>query len=232
MDRDVMDRIERIERAFRAWRFIGLAASTALLALLCMSWGRAREPQDVLRIKGLIVEDAAGRPRILIGAPVPAVPERKRQDPASGLVLLGETGFDRLQIGGVGGPQMGGVVQKRVAEATGLMVCDEEGDERAGFGHFANGQVGWGLDYEGGEAIVAAVLPDQGLAGIMLNAEVDQGNPTRIMLSTQRGEGASLRLCDDQGTERAALEIGGLGAPALRVLDEKGELVRDALAPR
>ncbi len=52
------------------------------------------------------------------------------------------------------------------------------------------------------------------------------------LLATQREKGASLRLCDDQGTERAAFEIGGLGAPALRVLDEKGELVRDALAPR
>jgi len=122
---------------------------------------------------------------------------------------------------------MGGKVQARIAEATGLMVCDGAGNERAGFGYLANGQVGWGLDYDGQEAIVAAVIPEQKMAGILINAQVESGSPTRAALMTTT-EGTSLRLSDSKGGERAVFEVGGLGAPAFRVLDERGELVLDA----
>jgi len=57
------------------------------------------QSNGILRVKGLIVEDAEGRERILIGAPVPVVSGRKRRDGAVGLLVLGENGADRIAIG-------------------------------------------------------------------------------------------------------------------------------------
>src|SRR5262249_26769508 len=145
------------------------------------------------------------------------VAERLRKDAATGLVVLDASGVDQMQVGNVGGPMMGGKVQPRVADAVGLMVCDPRGNERAGFGYLANGQVGWGLDYESGEAIVAAVLPEQGMAGIVINAPVQDGSPTRAMLMTTK-DGTGLRLSDSKGEERAVFEVGGQGSPSLRSL--------------
>jgi hypothetical protein len=220
-------RLERLETEVRRMRAVAIAAVIGAVAFVGLaSFRGARE--DVLHVRGIVVEDAAGKPRVLIGAPVPNSAQRKRTDAASGIVILGEDGLDRLQLGLVGAPQMGGKVQPRIAAATGLMVCDPAGNERAGFGYLANGQVGWGLDYDGQEAIVAAVIPDQHLAGILINTETQDSNPTRLALMSTR-DGASLRLSDSKGVERAAIEVGGLGAPVFKLLDEKGELVRDAL---
>jgi hypothetical protein len=221
---EVVIRLQRDVRVLRAAVF-ALAALSAVGVLA----GFAARDDDVLRVRGIVVEDARGKPRILLGAPIPAVEERQRKDAASGLVLLDAAGVDRLQIGEVGGPQMGGKLQPRIADATGLMVCDAQGDERAGFGYLANGQVGWGLDYESGEAIVAAILPERGVAGIVINAESEDGVSPRAILMTG-ADGVGLRLSDGEGRERAVLEVGGLGAPALQVLDASGALVRDVLS--
>lgn len=220
--------LARVERRLR-WTQLACGTSLLVVALTLGLASFARPTADVLRVRGLVVEDAQGKARILIGAPIPRVDERKREDAAEGFVLIDASGSDRLQLGHVGGPQMGGKVQGRVAAASGLMVCDAGGNERAGFGYLANGQVGWGLDYEGGEAIVAAVMPDQGMAGIVINAPVEGADPTRAVLMTTR-EGTGLRLSDAHGVERAVLEVGGQGSPALRVLDADGAQLRDALA--
>ena len=88
---------------------------------------RSGTPADgVLRARGLIIEDEAGRERILIGAPVPEAANRVRTDEArvqevwasrypdadgymgyyqgyshetNGLLILSEDGFDRLVLG-------------------------------------------------------------------------------------------------------------------------------------
>jgi hypothetical protein len=53
---------------------------------------------NLVRVRGLVVEDAAGRERILIGAPVPAVKGRKRRDDSVGFIVLGENGADRVTL--------------------------------------------------------------------------------------------------------------------------------------
>ena len=217
--------LARVERRLRRTQS-ALGATVLLGVALALASLGSRQSAEVIRVRGIVVEDEEGKARVLIGAPVPETAERSRTDPASGLVLLDPSGADRLQIGNVGSPMMGGRVQRRIAEAVGLMVCDPAGNERAGFGYFANGQVGWGLDYESGEAIVAAVLPERGMAGIMINAPVEGGNPTRAMLMTTR-DGTALRLSDSKGTERAVLEVDAEGNPSLSPADADGKKGRD-----
>jgi hypothetical protein len=220
-------RLGRLER--RLWFAEGAWVVTLAALAVGACAGLGSDSEDRLRVRGLIIDDAEGHPRILIGAPVPSVNERRRQDPATGLIVLGPDGVDRLQLGMVGGPQMGGTVQQRQSPATGLMVNDPDGEERGGFGVFENGQVGWGLDYPGREAIVAAVDPASGFAGIVLSADEDVGNPARAMLATS-AEGTTFSLSDSAGTERAILGVRGVAPPSLELRDERGQTVRDVLA--
>ena len=107
------ERVARLERSLRRARAGG---ALLLLAVVASAFSNGRA--EVLRAQALILEDARGRPRLLLGAPIPEVEGRRRKDAATGLVLLGEDGADRIQLGHVGGPQMGGVVQSRISPAT------------------------------------------------------------------------------------------------------------------
>ena len=114
---------EQLKRTIR-WLQVYAALMTVALAVLFV---RSGTPADgVLRARGLIIEDEAGRERILIGAPVPEAANRVRTDEArvqevwasrypdadgymgyyqgyshetNGLLILSEDGFDRLVLG-------------------------------------------------------------------------------------------------------------------------------------
>ncbi|MDX1624649.1 MAG: hypothetical protein R3199_11805 [Gemmatimonadota bacterium] len=103
--------------------------------LLALSLGAAPEaPDDVLRVKGLVVEDEEGRPRIVLGAPVARVEGRRRTDPSVGLLVLDENGVDRVSVGApTTAPRAGGRVHERIGDAAGIEINDEAGNERAGF---------------------------------------------------------------------------------------------------
>ena len=218
----------QLEREVRFFRKLGAFVAVSLIAWFAIAAQAARDPKppDILRVRGLIIEDEAGLPRILLGAPLPRVKERKRSDPATGIVLLGEDGADRLQLGAVGGPLMGGKLNPRQSPAVGLMVNDPSGDERAGFGVFANGQAGWGLDYPSQrEAIIAAVIPESGFAGIMIAADKENSGE-RVLLMTTGGGETSLKFSDAKGVERATLNVADK-SPSFRILDEHGQFLND-----
>ena len=225
-------RVDELERSLSRTRSFAAVALVTLLAFACRSQGTTDHPRDdagVLHVRGLVVEDGEGRPRLLLGAPIPVVDARTRTDAPTGLVLPDPDGHDRLELGAVGGPQMGGRVQERQSPATGLMVNDAKGDERGGFGVFENGQVGFGLDYPSQrEAIVAAVMPDRGMAGLVFSADVEQDS-TRAMIVTSN-EGVVIQTQDAAGTVRSNWTTPAKGAPMLQVLDEHGTVERDVLA--
>jgi hypothetical protein len=113
--------------------------------------------REVLRLRGLVIEDAQGRDRILIGAPVPASRDRIRTDlekvkaafapklggdaylkdypglshEAHGLVFLNEQGHDKLHVGE---KLPDAITGKRIVSASGFTFNDDEGFERGGFG--------------------------------------------------------------------------------------------------
>lgn len=158
--------------------------------------GGFSEPQDaILRARGIVIEDSAGRARILIGAPAPDVPERLRSNKEKwqeafswlypdgdvsplerldndtvGMLVIDENGQDRVAIGGPVPDPLNG---RRIGPAYGLSIHDEDGIERAGFGHMkdtAKGldRVGLGLDGRDGEGVIILVDGD-GTAGIVAN---------------------------------------------------------------
>src|SRR5262245_23536477 len=151
---ELRGRLDHLERRLRRTR-----AALGGLLVLALGAGAARQAGEakaaqVLRVRGLVVEDAQGRPRLLLGAPVPKVDARRRKDDMTGMRLLAEDGADRVAIGApTPAPQIGGKVGERIADATGIEVMDLQGNERGGFGFLDDGRVVLGLDYPGREAV-------------------------------------------------------------------------------
>lgn len=191
----IEDRIASLEREQRWLKRYALFVS----ALLIVISGAAFLPRNerVLRARGLVIVDDAGRERILIGAPIPVAANRVRTDLArvrktwagrfpsadqymgyyatyrnemNGVLILDRNGFDRVAVGDpVPDPNIG----RRVAPSTGLVINDSLGFERSGYGLLdVNGfyRVVLGLDSNRGAESVALVVDDAGTSGIGVGA--------------------------------------------------------------
>ncbi len=98
----------------------------ALLALLVSGWTawnlhRSQSPHRVIEARGLIIHDASGQPRVILGAPVPdplsrGRPQGPRATALSGLIRLGPEGSER---GGYGTSDRGGEALLTLDDATG-----------------------------------------------------------------------------------------------------------------
>jgi hypothetical protein len=171
-----------------------LSVAVAVLAGTVVVFGlsafRSEQVPSVLRACGLIIEDASGHERILIGAPIPFARSRVRTDPdrvarvwgpgfpkeyleyyksyrhdMTGILVLDSTGFDRVAVGeNLPDPNIG----RRIAPSTGMVINDRAGFERSGYGLLAVGgqdRVVLGLDNATGEAVTLFV-DNGGRAGV------------------------------------------------------------------
>ena len=228
---EVHDRVARLEQRVRFLQATCAIVAAALVGVACAGLRastRQTPEASVLTARGLVIVDTQGRPRVLLGAPIPHVSARTRTDSVTGLLVLGEGGADRVQVGNVGGPQVGGVVSRRISASAGIVVNDPKGNERGGFGAFDDGRVVLGLDYPDGEAISLAVLPQEGATGIWLNGPTPQGRERVGAVVTREGQ-ALLKLADLAGTERVILMVDGNTAAKLLLVDPKDKSMRDVL---
>ena len=191
---------EQLTRTVR-WLQLYAALMTIALAVLFVRGGTTADGDGVLRARGLIIEDEAGRERILIGAPIPEAANRVRTDEAkareawatrypdpdaymgyyqdyshatNGMLILGEDGFDRLVVGD---PAPDPNTGRRIGPATGLVVNDAQGFERTGYGLIdRDGQysVGLGLDTDRIEEGLTLTLHDDGLMAVSVGHGEDQ----------------------------------------------------------
>lgn len=199
-----------IERRLRVCE--GLLA-ISIIGLSVVAWADFRgtsvgadDSAKVLRLQGLIIEDAQGRPRILLGAPVPKVAGRKRQDEAVGVIVLGENGAERVVVASPSpDPQIKGAVSRRISQAAGLQINDPEGNERGGFGILdGDGRVVLGLDYpRGSEAITLAVIPGEEV-GLHIN---DQETYRRASFFVSGDSAAKLLGINPHGKERIEVSL-------------------------
>jgi len=169
---------ERLTRAIR-WLQAYAALMTVAMAVLFIRSGP--DTDGVLRARGLIIEDDAGRERILIGAPIPEVASRVRTDTArvrevwgprfseeymgwyqdynhstNGILILSEDGFDRIALGD---PKPDPNIGKRIGPSTGMVINDAEGFERMGYGL---------LDIDGTYRVTLGLDSNRGTEGLVL----------------------------------------------------------------
>lgn len=170
--------------------------------LLIISFTRIQDQFNIIRVKGIIVEDSTGKDRILIGAPFPISKNRVRTDTnlvrkywsksygdqaneymnwyknykhsGNGMLVLNENGFDRVLIGDdLADPNSG----KRMFQTAGILWNDLHGWELGGAGANIdkNGKARSivGVDDKDGEAVHMVALED-GTKGIVIGGEHGQ----------------------------------------------------------
>jgi hypothetical protein len=189
--------IKQLSKQVQYLKFYAITTSLALMVFLFSAYRQAAPRFELIRAEGIIIEDSAGRDRILIGAPIPASKDRVRTDTAFvrkhwgnryknasqymewyqnyhhsaiGMVVLNAAGFDRVAIGDkLPDPNTG----KRLFEAAGLLFNDKEGWERGGLGvnttKDGKSRAAFGLD-DDGEAVHLVALED-GIKGLMIGGE-------------------------------------------------------------
>lgn len=185
-----------------------------------------QEPAEVIRTRGIVIVDDQGRERILLGAPAPN-DGRKRKDAATGMVVLGEDGADRVVVGYSPGPQMGGNVHARIADAVGIQINDKDGNERGGFGYLDNGRVVLGLDYPDREAVVLFVADNY--AGLMISGDKGKQFERAGMVIDNKTDGVMLKLAGADNQERLMLHVPGDGPARLINRDPKADKQVDVL---
>ena len=103
MSDDAHHMIARIDRLERSLKVLGgMTVALALIAISALGWpsaaAQAQEPA-VLRARGLVIVDAQGRDRVVIGAPVPNPREGMRSSPSIGMVINDPAGYERFGLG-------------------------------------------------------------------------------------------------------------------------------------
>ena len=194
------DRIAKLERDLRLMKLYTTLLTLVMAAGAIAAFRPSTQEARVIRARGIVIEDARGRDRILIGAPVPQSKARVRTDLARveqswakrypnpkqymeyykgyrhsvhGMIVLDENGQDRLALGdSVPDPNIG----KRIGPATGITVNDAQGFERSGYGMLTvqgKDRVVLGLDDNQGEGIALALV-DGGHTGLMMRTSAGQ----------------------------------------------------------
>ena len=142
----------RLQREVARLRILVIIALLAVIALAAVSLLRKPDtpkPDPILRAQGLVITDAQGHDRILIGAPVPASKDRTRKDNVSdSIIFLGKTGADRLALGQLPTLHIDGKTYKRRGDDDnyGMTLYDTKGSERGGMAFMGTGRVGLALD--------------------------------------------------------------------------------------
>lgn len=194
----MQERIEKLERELRLMKLYAAFLTVAIAVGAITAFRPAAQGTEVIRARGIVIEDARGRDRILIGAPVPESKARMRTDLARveqtwarrypnpkeymeyykgfrhtvhGMVVLDENGHDRLALGdSVPDPNIG----KRMGASTGITLNNADGFERSGYAILTvegKERVVLGLDDDQGEGIELA-LHQSGFRGLHVRTSV------------------------------------------------------------
>lgn len=186
------------------------------LVLLCVAFATFSFTKinrfDLIRAKGIVIEDVNGRDRILIGSPVPFSAHRVRTDTAlvrkywasqfkdpnqymewykkykntsNGIIFMNKEGFDEVLVGdNLADPNVG----VRMFEMSGILMNNKKGWERAGGGinttKDGKSRGGFGIDDESGEAMHLMTMEDGSKALII----ADENGSIRIGMSKKPGE--------------------------------------------
>jgi hypothetical protein len=221
-----LDRIERLERFVKKIKLHSLLAVVVVGCLFIVGKFSAASPQDskIIHVRGIVVEDESGHPRMLLGAPI-SIQGRKRQDELNGLAILSADGTDRLTIGTAGDVQINGKIEHRIANGVGMLLNDAQGNERGGFGYLDNGRVVLGLDRaHGTEGVTLSVNDQDGWAGLGVK---DLASWIVISMGNSKEDGTRLLFRDAKGTDRVFLGVKD-SLPKLEVRDRKEKLLFDA----
>ncbi len=209
----VDEELRALAGSVRRLKAVVMVMGAALIALPVA--GFTIRDADIIRVKGIIVEDAEGRARILIGAPAPQVEERVRTNPERARAVWGESGE-------TGGRNARNYQWARLRnEAFGMLILDENGHDSVAIGSPVpdplNGRriaPSNGMSFANGRGV------ERGGMGYMYNA--DNGiDRTTLGLDSASGEGVGL-IADKDGTNGLWVHGGPKGSSVFTGLAQPG----------
>ncbi|MDR6643572.1 hypothetical protein J2X57_002793 [Luteibacter sp. 1214] len=213
MAMDIERRLLQLERKNRRLTWLCLALFAGSLALstgLALAGPKAGLP-DVLHVRGLVVDDAQGRARIVMGAPFPDVPNRIRHDAGSvAMLFLDEQGHDRLTVGQSFTPQIEGKVPAnfhRIGDSVGVIIHNTVGDERGGMSWLSSGRGAISFDYPDRDAIGMFVDDKNRSATFLLEYADAAIGDVSLFEMTAKGRGGRFTFFDPAGKPKTDWNI-------------------------
>jgi hypothetical protein len=216
--------LESLQRQIGWSRGIAILALLGVIALAVAWFVTAHGQRDgILRTQGIVVSDAQGHDRILIGAPaIATVKSTSEYGHTNSIVFLNQNGAYHLALGQTPAPVVNGKALvhngkalKRIGndDYYGVTLYDTHGSERGGMGFIGGANravVALDRPWPSADAIGLIVDDKSGFAGLGVNyANGNSGFELGI-----QGDTTSMTFRDPQGHKRANLEIKGPVAPA------------------
>jgi len=96
---DLQNRVQELEKKVRVFGKVNIILMLLATALGLGAWHSAAPQSAAVRARSLIIEDEAGRDRIVLGAPVPDPREGKRISASYGMVINDAEGIERFGVG-------------------------------------------------------------------------------------------------------------------------------------
>jgi hypothetical protein len=218
----------RLARAERNVRRLG---AVLLLGGAMLLLGALRPQDDVMRVRGLVIVDAGGRERIVLGAPMHEASGDPKLADAVGMAVLDATGRMHVAVGA--NPPLildDGGVGTRIATQAGLTFYDPRtGRERGGMGAFSDGRATACLDYgtAAKEASCLFVAPGDQYAAVIVNATPSEEAFDRVTMVVN-ADGTGVLKAAGGGSEASAVLIqAGNGPARITTYDSTWTAVQD-----
>lgn len=226
MDMSIASRIDRIERRLRFYRYAFLASFIVLAFVVSSNVFGSPDAAEILRVKGLIIEDSQDRPRIIMGAPAPEVVGRKRKDELVGIAYLDENGFDRLTFGQEPDPMSVGGIKPRRIGGVGVLIHDKEGIERGGYGVLDDGTAVLTLDWpKTGEAVALSSNEQFSAIGLFHRSEPGVYRDALTLVVKPEDNQSFFKITDTSNTQRVKVQTTGTENTLVKLFDENGKEV-------
>jgi hypothetical protein len=221
-------RVVVMERRVRALTLACAALGT--IALL----GMRRPTPDVLRAQGLVITDAAGRERVVVGAPFSSASSNTLlSGSATGVAVLDTAGRLNVTVGSDNPLVLsGGRVGRRITSKAGVNFYDpRNGEERGGMGATADGRANICIDYDAGdkEAACLTVAPNDQYAAVILNGTPREPQFDRVVMYVG-ADGAGVIKAFGGGTNKGGVMLrAGRGPASIMVYDTTGNAIRNVI---
>ncbi|HXE67651.1 MAG TPA: hypothetical protein VN630_11445 [Rhodanobacteraceae bacterium] len=216
--------LQRLQRQIMWFRAIAVLALLGVIALAIAWFASIHTNRDhILRTQGIVVTDAQGHERILIGAPaIATVKSTSAYGDTNSIVFLNRNGTYHLALGQAPAPVVNGKAPlvngkpiKRIGNGDdyGVALYDSHGSERGGMvflGGASRAVIALDRAWPAQDAIGLMVDDKSGFAGMGIN----YANGNSGFEVGAKGEATSMTLSDPQGYERASLQIKGAEKPA------------------
>jgi hypothetical protein len=221
MESFLNEKIEKLERKYSRLQF-AFYLIIILVPIAFVSLAFQNKEKDMLDVKGIIIRDNEGRPRIVMGAPAKGIKGRKRQDELVGIVYLDENGNDRISFGKQPDPMTPeGIVPRRIG-ASGILIHDKEGIERGGYGVLDDDMAILTLDWpKSGEAVALSSSNAFSAVGIFHKTKVGEYKEAITIGTIPNQSYSFIRFSDTSYNERFLIDAKGMNN--VEVKQVKGE---------